>query len=76
MALIDDDEHPLLRFAEQNFVRGHIGQALRDFGELNLDAGTGPGRRFAGGAGEPCRAHILNACDGSGGGQELQTGFD
>ena len=43
-----DDQHSLLRFAQENFVRGHAGFALGHFGQINLDAASGSAGGFAG----------------------------
>ena len=60
-AFVDDEEHAFLRFAEEDFVRRHVRHALRNFGKVDLDAGAGARRRFAGGTGQTGRAHVLNA---------------
>ena len=72
--LVDDDEHPLLRLAEQDFIRRHVGGALRHLGQVDLDAGPATSRRLAGRAGEAGRPHVLYACD-SAGGEQLKTGL-
>ena len=51
------------------------GLALRDFGEIDLDAGAAAAGRFAGRTGEPGRAHVLDAGDGIGG-EQFQTRFE
>ena len=68
-AFVDDDEHPLLRLAEQDFVRRHVGGALRHLGQVDLDAGPAASRCFAGRAGKAGRAHVLYARDRAGGEQ-------
>ncbi len=45
------------------------GLALRHFGEIDLHAGAAAARRLAGRAGEPRRAHVLDAGHGVGGEQ-------
>ena len=42
---------------------------MRNFGEIDFDAGAGACRGFTGGTGQARRAHVLNAGDGSGGEQ-------
>ena len=63
---VGHDEHALLRFGEHDLVRGHAGFALGDEAEVDFNAGLGAAAHFAGGAGEPGGAHILNADDGAG----------
>ena len=58
----------------KNLVRRHAGFALRDLGEIDLDAGAAAARRFAGRAGESRRAHVLNAGDRIGR-QQFQARF-
>ena len=72
--LVDDDEHPLLRLAQQNFVRRHVGGALWHLGQVDLDAGTPASRRLAARAGEPRRAHVLYTGDRTGG-EQLEAGL-
>jgi hypothetical protein len=38
VTLLRDDQHPLLRFREQNLVRGHIGFACGDQRNIDIDA--------------------------------------
>ena len=59
-AFLRDQQHALLRFAEHDFVRRHAGFALRNFGEIDLDAGAAARSHFHGGAGEPGSTHVLN----------------
>ena len=70
----DDDEHALLRFAQQNLVGRHARAALRHLGQINLNARAAARGRFAGGTREARRAHVLNArhCAGR---QQFQTGL-
>src|SRR5262249_30917415 len=64
-ALLRDEQHSLLRFAQHDFIRGHRGLALRDLVEFNLDAGAGSSAHSAARTGETGRPHILNADDES-----------
>ena len=73
-ALVDDEKHPLLRFAEHDFVRGHVRRAPGNFAQINLDARARPRRRFAGGTGQSRGAHVLNARDGAGG-EQFEAGL-
>ena len=70
-----DDQHALLRFAQERFVGRHARLALRDLGEIDLDAGAAAAGRFAGRTGEPSRAHILDASHGIGC-EQFQTRFE
>ena len=65
-AFFCDEQHALLRFAEHDFVGCHAGFALRNFGEIDFDAGAATRCHFHGGAGEAGGAHILNGDDCSG----------
>ena len=62
-AFVDNDEHPLLRFAQQDFVRRHVWRSLRHLGQVDLDAGSAASRCLTGRAGETGSAHVLNARD-------------
>ena len=73
-ALLHDDEHALLRLAQQNLVGRHARAALRHLGQVNLNAGAAPRGGFAGGTSEAGGAHVLNTRHGSGG-QQLEAGF-
>ncbi len=59
-ALFGDQQHALLRFAEHDFVGRHTSFALRDFGEIDFDAGAATRSHFHSGAGEAGGAHVLN----------------
>src|SRR6185436_572808 len=48
--------------------------ALRNFGEIDFDAGVGAGGGFASGASKTGGAHVLDACDGAGG-KQFEAGF-
>src|SRR6185437_6189189 len=65
-AFFSDEQHALLRFAQQNFVIHHAGFALRDEVHFNFQADLAARPHFAGGASKPGGAHVLNADDGSG----------
>ena len=65
-ALPRHQQHALLRFAEHDFVRGHAGFALGNFGEIDLDAGAAAGSHFHGGTSEAGSAHVLNRHDRAG----------
>ena len=74
-AALGDEQHALLRFAEHHFVGRHAGFALRDAVEIDFDAHAAARSHFAGGAGEPGGAHILNGDDGAGG-HGFEAGFE
>ena len=65
-ALLRHQQHALLGFAEHDFVRGHAGFALGNFGEIDLDAGAAAGSHFHGGTSEAGSAHVLNRHDRAG----------
>ena len=65
-ALFRDEQHALLRFAEHDFVRRHAGFALRNFGEIDFDAGAAARSHFHGGARQAGSAHVLNRDDRAG----------
>ena len=67
-ALVNDDQHALLRFAKHDFVGRHVRDPLRNLAQINLDAGAGAGGGFASGTGQTRRAH-------GAGGEQLQAGF-
>ncbi len=56
-----DDQHPLLRFREHDLIRGHARFALGHPGQVDLDPATAAAGRFASGAGQAGRAHVLHA---------------
>src|SRR5213592_2671142 len=58
-AVFGDQEHALLRFAEHDFVRRHAGFTLRNFGEIDFDAGAAARSHFHRGASESGCAHVL-----------------
>ena len=60
-AALDDQQHPLLRFGEHDFVRRHAGLALRNVGHVDVDARSAARSHFARGAGEARGAHVLDA---------------
>src|SRR5665213_3583240 len=62
-AFVDDDEHPLLRFAQHDFVARHVRRALRNFVEFDLDSRARARRRFTSGTRQTRRAHVLNSRD-------------
>ena len=65
-AFFRHEQHALLAFGEHDLVRAHAGFALRHQIELDIQAHAAARAHLAGGAGEPGRAHILNADDGAG----------
>src|ERR1019366_7745224 len=73
-ALVNDNEHPLLRFTEHDLVAGHARRALRDLVELDLDARPGARGGLTGGTGQSRCAHVLDAGDRAGG-QQFEAGF-
>ena len=58
-----DDQHSLLRFAQESFVGRHARFAFRHFREIDLHAGTAAAGGLAGRTGQPGRAHVLDAGD-------------
>src|SRR6202011_4340526 len=58
-ALFGNQQHALLRFAEHDFVRRHACFTLRNFREIDLNAGAATRTHFRERAGWPPRAHIL-----------------
>ena len=60
-SLVNDDEHPLLRLGEKRLIRRHARFPLRHFVQFDLDARAAPAGRFAGGTGQPGRAHVLHS---------------
>src|SRR6185437_10179685 len=63
---LGDEQHAFLRFAEHDFVRRHARFALRNAIQLDLDTHPAARSHFAGRAGEPRGAHILNRDDCTG----------
>ena len=59
--LLDDQQHALLRFGQHDFVRRHAGLALRHERDVDLDAGAAARSHLGGRAGQPRRAHVLDA---------------
>ena len=62
-ALLGDQQHPLLRFAEHDLVRRHARLAFRNEVQVNLVARAAAARCLAGRTGQSRRAHVLNADD-------------
>ena len=75
-AFLHDDQHALLAFGEENFVGIHAGLALGDLVQLDVDAGAAARGRLAGGAGQPRRAHVLDADDEAGDGHHFEAGLE
>ncbi len=74
-AFLRHQQHALLRFAQHDFVSGHAGFALRHEIEFDFSAHVAARAHFAGGAGEPGSAHVLDADDGAGL-HGFKTGFE
>src|ERR1700722_3099280 len=74
-ALLRDQQHALLRFAKHDLVRRHASFTLRHTVEFNLNSYAAAPAHLAGRAGEPGRAHILNA-DDCAGLHGLEAGFE
>src|SRR5204863_9962998 len=72
---MNDDQHALLRFAEHDFVGGHVRRALGNFVQFDLDAGAGASGSFASGAGQTGGAHVLDSGD-SAGGKQFEASFE
>ena len=64
LAAPGNDQHPLLRFTEENFVGRHARLALRHFRQVDLDAGSAAASRFASRARQARGSHVLNSGDG------------
>ena len=62
-ALLRNQQHPFLRFAQHDFVRSHAGLALRNPVQFDFDAGAAARSHFARRASQTGRAHVLNADD-------------
>ena len=69
-----NDQHALLRFGKQHFVRGHAGFALRHQRQIDFDARVRARRHFARRTSQAGGAHILNAGDRAAA-HRLETGF-
>ena len=74
-ALAHHDEHPLLRFTQQNFKRFHPGLAQRHPVEVDVHRHAAARRHLRRRAGDARSAHVLHAHDGIGRGQ-LQRGLE
>ena len=59
--LLGHQQHPLLGLGQHNFVAGHAGLALRHLVQLDRHAQLAARAHLAGGAGQPRRAHVLDA---------------
>ena len=70
-----DDQHALLRFAQENFVGRHARLALRHFGEIDFHAGAAAAGGFTGRTGEPGRTHVLDTGHGIGR-EQFETRFE
>ena len=60
-ALLDDEQHALLRLRQHDLVRRHPGLALRHVRHVDLDADAAARAHLAGGAREARGAHVLDA---------------
>ncbi len=65
-ALLRDQQHALLRFAQHDLVGSHASLPLRNAIQFDFDAGAPARAHLAGRAGQSGRAHVLNADDGPG----------
>ena len=74
-AFLRHQQHALLRFAQHDFVGSHAGFTLGHEVEFDFSAHVAASAHFAGGAGKPGSAHILNADDGAGL-HGLKAGFE
>ncbi len=59
-AALHDEQHPLLRLGEHDFVGRHAGLALRDEGDIDFNARPAPRAHLRRGAGEAGRSHVLD----------------
>src|SRR5450631_954503 len=73
-ALCGYQQHALLALAQHDLVGGHAGSALGNEVEFDIETDAATRAHFTGGAGEPGRAHILNA-DDCASAHRLQAGF-
>ena len=60
-AFLRDQQHALLRFAQQDFISAHPSFALRDAIHFDFNANIAARAHLASGAGESGGAHVLNA---------------
>ena len=60
-ALLDDEQHALLRFGEHDLVGRHAGLALRHVLDVDLDAAAAARAHLGRRTGQPGRAHVLHA---------------
>ncbi len=74
-AFLRHQQHALLRFAQHDLVRRHASFALGHAVKFDFSAHVAARAHFAGGAGQPGRAHVLNADDGTGL-HGFQAGFE
>ena len=65
-ALVDDDEHALLRLRKQDFPRVHTGLTGRNPVEVDRHADVSARTHFGGRAGNARGTHVLHAHHGSG----------
>ena len=56
-----DDQHPLLRFRQQNLIRRHSLLSLRNPIQFDFDSRPAPTRGLTRRTGQPRRAHILHS---------------
>ena len=75
LTLLDDHKHAFLGLAEENLVGGLSLGALGHELDVDLDTGAATAGGLAGGAGQPGRAHVLDAGDGVGR-EELEAGLE
>ena len=59
--LLDDEQHPLLRFRQHDLVGRHAGLALRHERHVDLDAGAAARAHLGRRTGQTGRAHVLDA---------------
>ena len=62
--LVDDEDHPLLRFGEHQLVRRHPGLAHRNLREVELHPDAAARAHLERGGRQPRRAHVLDGDDG------------
>ncbi len=73
--LLRHQQHALLALAQHDLVGGHAGFPLRNAVELDFEPHAPAGAHLAGRAGEPGRAHILDAHHRAGA-HRLDAGFE